>query len=93
MQQRIIKMMVTRFTVCSMIQSRVETIVLVKQMFIVWQRFLTALSINVLRKVFLLLASMEVCWITVLSEVRKYLVLSMQKVKQVNNFCWVPIQH
>ena len=44
MRQRIIRMMVTLFTVCSTIQSKVVTTVPAKQTFIVWLKCQTLLS-------------------------------------------------
>ncbi len=73
------------FIVYSMILSKVVTIVLVSQMYIVWLKCRIVSSTNVWLKVFLLLANTVVCSITVRLVVRKFRVHSMLKDKLVNS--------
>lgn len=93
MRQRIIRMMVTRFIVCSTIQSKVVTTVPAKQTSIVWLKCQTLLSTSVWHRVYHSLANMVVCWITAHSVVLRYPVRSMPVVRPDNSCYWVLTLH
>ena len=80
-------MMVTRFIVCSTIQSKVVTTVPAKQTSIVWLKCQTLLSTSVWHRVYHSLANMVVCWITAHSVVLRYPVRSMPVVR-LDNSCY-----
>ena len=84
---RTTRMMVTLFTVCSTIRSKVVTTVLVRLTFIVWLRFLTQSSTSAWLKAFLSLANMVVCWITVHSVALRYRVRSTPVARRASSFC------
>ena len=84
---RTTRMMVTLFTVCSTIRSKVVTTVLVRLTFIVWLRFLTQSSTSAWLKAFLSLANMVVCWITVHLVALRYRVRFTPVARRVSSFC------